>query len=255
MKILLCVLPLLCPLLSGQSRFNGTWEMKMDTIQLSGPPEEYLLQNGKYHCLTCAPRVDVAMNGADQNTTGHANFNTISIRIVNANSVEFIQKKDGKLTFTCTETVSSDGKTMVEDFSETPTSRSITGQATFVRLASGPPGSHALSGSWQMQTIRNVSKSGPISTYEAVVNGMRISGGGPAYEAQFDGKDYPAGVPGRSVSLKLIDENTIEQTEKQHGKIVRTARMTVSKDGHSMKVESTDQQRGGRMTYSAEKKP
>jgi hypothetical protein len=52
MKILLCVLPLLCPLLSAQSRFNGTWEMKMDTIRLSGPPEEYLLQNGMYHCLS-----------------------------------------------------------------------------------------------------------------------------------------------------------------------------------------------------------
>jgi hypothetical protein len=49
--------------LPGQSLFNGTWEMKMDTLQLSGPPEEYLLVKGTYHCETCVPKVDVETDG------------------------------------------------------------------------------------------------------------------------------------------------------------------------------------------------
>jgi len=80
-----------------------------------------------------------------------------------------------------------------------------------------------------MRTIRNISSAGPATTYQAIKNGLRISGDGLAYEARFDGGEYPTGAPGRTVSLKLIDENTIEQTEKLDGKIVRTARMTVSK--------------------------
>ena len=243
------------PALFAQSRFDGTWEMKMDTIQLWGPPEEYLLQNGMYHCLTCAPRVDVAMDGKDQPVTGHPNFDTIAIRVVHANSVEFIQKRAGKPNFTCTETASSDGKTMVEEFSEMPTSERVTGHATFTRVASGPPGSHALSGSWQMRTIRNVSSTGPLSAYQVIENGMRISGGGPPHEAKFDGKDYAVGALGHTVSLKLVDENTIERTDKQDGKVVGITRMVVSQDGKSMRVESSDKLRGGGMSYTAEKRP
>ena len=95
MKFLYIAFLMAPSLLFGQSRFEGAWEMKMDTIELSGPPEEYLLQSGMYHSLTCAARVDVETDGKDQKVSGHANFDTIAIRIVDANSAEFIQKKDG----------------------------------------------------------------------------------------------------------------------------------------------------------------
>jgi hypothetical protein len=32
----------------AQSRFAGTWEMKMDTLQFSSPPEDYLFADGMY---------------------------------------------------------------------------------------------------------------------------------------------------------------------------------------------------------------
>ena len=41
------------PLLA-QTRFDGTWMMKMDTLQFSGTPEEYLVDQGLYRCLSCA---------------------------------------------------------------------------------------------------------------------------------------------------------------------------------------------------------
>lgn len=243
--------------LFAQSRFDGTWEMKMETIQLSGPPEEYLLQGGMYHCLTCVPKVDVKANGADQKVTGHPYFDTISVRILDASSVEFLNKKDAKPTFMATETVSPDGKTMVEEFSEPPTSQKVTGHATFIRVSSGPPGSHALSGSWEMRTIRNVGSVGPTTIYQSTKDGLKESTGSTSFDAKFDGRDYPViGDPAKgTVSLKRIDENTIEETDKQDGKVIRVTRMTVSRDGKSMKVESTSTQRGkeSTMTYTAEK--
>jgi hypothetical protein len=82
--------------LSAQSRFEGTWEMTMKTIELSGPPEEYLLENGMYHCITGVLRVDVEMNGKVQHVTGHANFDALAVRVVDANSVAFTQMRGGR---------------------------------------------------------------------------------------------------------------------------------------------------------------
>jgi hypothetical protein len=53
--------------------------------------------------------------------------------------------------------------------------------------------------------------------------------------------------------VRRIGEDTIEQTEKQEGKVIRITRLTVSQDGKSMKIETTAQ-RGATMTYIAEKR-
>jgi hypothetical protein len=58
------------------------------------------------------------------------------------------------------------------------------------------------------------------------------------YSAKFDGKDYP--YPGwadiDTVSLKRIDANTIEATEKLDGKVALTSKNVISKDGKSMTI-------------------
>jgi hypothetical protein len=52
------------------------------------------------------------------------------------------------------------------------------------------------------------------------------------YSAKFDGKDYPAKTPyGDTVSLKRIDANTIESTNKKDGKVTVTVTTVISKDG------------------------
>lgn len=258
MKNLLVMLLLAPSILFAQSRFDGTWEMKVDTIQFSDSPGEYLLDKGMYHCSTCIPTVDVKADGNDQKVTGQANFDTLSVRVVDSSSVEFTFKKEGRPTFACTETVSPDGNSMVEEFTETPTSRQVTGHATFTRANKGPIGSHALSGLWQMRTVKNVSSIGPTTTYHSTKDGLKVSAGPQNFEAKFDGRDYPVREePDHTVSLKRVDDDTIEQTEKRGGKIFRITRMTISGDGKSMKVEATDKkaEKGTTMTYTAEKRP
>lgn len=55
----------------AQTRFDGTWKMRMDTLRFSGPPEEYLIANAVYQCLSCVPKVDVKADGTDQSAAGH----------------------------------------------------------------------------------------------------------------------------------------------------------------------------------------
>jgi hypothetical protein len=148
--------------------------MKMDTLEFSGAPEEYLLENGMYHCLSCTPKVDVRTDGSDQKIVGHA-YDTFAVPVLDANSVEFTSKKAGKSIFVAMETVSPDGQTMTEDFTNTTEAQPVSGKANFTRVRKRPPGAHALSGSWSMQTVKNDSREGPLSTYESTKDGMKWS--------------------------------------------------------------------------------
>src|SRR5207302_505518 len=108
----------------------------------------------------------VKADGSEQNATGQTTFDTISVRVVNNVSVEVGLKKGAKPIYTCTETVSQDGNAMTQDFTETTGSQHVMAQATLTRVSNGPAGSHALSGAWQMKTIRNFSNAGPAIIYE-----------------------------------------------------------------------------------------
>jgi len=251
------LLLLVSPCLLAQTRFDGTWRMKMSTLQFFGASEEYLIADGMYHCLTCIPKVDVKADGADYKVSGHdVYYDTIAARVLDAQSLDFTFKKDGKLVATSKETVAADGKTMVEEFRNALQTDPVTGKAGFVRLTAGPAGSHSLSGKWQMRTIKNDTEAGTLTTYRSIPNGLKIISGRESYQAKFDGKDYPVGNDLHStVSLTLIDENTFEETDKRDGKVLTVSRMTVSKDSTIMTIESTDKQRGGTMTYTAEKVP
>jgi hypothetical protein len=53
---------------------------------------------------------------------------------------------------------------------------------------------------------------------------------GVSYSAKFDGKDYPyKGDPGiTTVSLKRIDDRHVQESDKENGKTVVVADMTVA---------------------------
>ena len=243
--------------LFAQARFEGTWRMKMETLEFSGTPEDYLISHNMYHCVSCVPRVDVKTDGADHSVTGHeAYYDTIAVRILDDRSLDFTFKKKGKLVATSKETVASDGKTMIEEFRNASEGDPVIGKANFIRVADGPAGSHALSGKWQMRTVKNDTEAGTLTTYRVIPGGLRIISGREAYDVKFDGKDHPAGKDLHStISLTLIDESTVEETDKHDGKVFTVSRMTVSGNGATMKVQSLDKQRGGTMTYTAEKVP
>jgi hypothetical protein len=56
------------------------------------------------------------------------------------------------------------------------------------------------------------------------------------------------------VSLKKIDANTLEETDKRNGKIVATAGITVSADGKKMTYVSHDKERDRTSTFVLNKK-
>lgn len=256
MKKLLALLLFAPSMLLAQSPFDGTWMTKLDTAQFPKKPDKYLIDNGTYHCLTCVPKVEAKADGTDQKVTGHPYYDTVAIHIVDANSVEVTEKKDGKTVYTEADTVSSDGNTMSTKFTDSTEAKPVTGDLTYTRVDKAPTGAHAMSGSWRMQKVNSVSNNGLTVTYQGTADGLKWSDpNGASYDARFDGKDYPIqGDPGHTmVSLKRIGDDTIEETDKRNGKVVGVNRMTVSKDGKSIKVEYNDKEHGTTTTFIMEK--
>ena len=120
------------------------------------------------------------------------------------------------------------------------------------RVAKGPPGSHAISGSWRGEKLQDFSEDAMILAYKSTGDGLSMKAGtGESYDAKFDGKDYPfKGDPGvTSVSLKKIDANTVEETDKRDGRIISVSRITILPDGKTMKIDVDDKLHGTTSSY------
>ena len=87
-----------------------------------------------YHCVTCAPRVDVKADGTDQKVTGHY-FDTIAVRVIDP-AIGRIHSKEWTVRSLSEfiETVSPDNQTMTEDFTNTMGAETVAGNAGFVRV-------------------------------------------------------------------------------------------------------------------------
>jgi hypothetical protein len=93
-------------------------------------------------------------------------------------------------------------------------------------------------------------------TYKATEDGLSMTDPlGDSYTAKFDGKDYPyKGDPGTtSVSLKKIDANTIEETDKRDGKVISVTRITVAPDGKTMTLNFDDKLHNSNAKWTAQK--
>lgn len=247
---------LLLPLFAwAQSPFDGTWKVNLGSAQFSEKPDTVTLQNGEYTCSTCIPKIAVKADGADHKVPGAKGYDTIAVKQVDDKTIQSTRKKDGKIVGESTETVSADGKALTIDFKDyPPQGQPVTGKVVATRVSAGPAGAHAISGSWRTAKVENISEQGLTFSFKSTADGLSMNQPtGESYDAKFDGKDYPvkSDRAGGTISLKKVNDNTIQETYKQDGKPVNVNEMTVQ--GNTMKVVSKDTRRGTTMTFTAEK--
>lgn len=250
-----CLIPSLA---MAQSAFDGTWKIDLHRVQMPKKPDVILLQNDMYQCKTCSPAISVKADGEDHNVTGHPYFDMIAIKVVDDHTVQETAKKAGKVVSTSTTTVAADGKTASFDFTDSSNSNAepVTGSGTMTRVAKGPAGSHAISGSWRTTTVNNVSDNGLTMTYKVEGDSLHMSSPtGQSYSAKMDGTEAPyMGDPGTtSVSVKQLAKNILQETDKRDGKVISVAKMTVAADGKSMTIAVEDKLHGSSMSFVAVK--
>jgi hypothetical protein len=247
LSFLVMLSALLVPTLAAaQSAFDGTWKIDMNKVDFSKKADVFLLQNGMYACKTCTPPYEIKADGTDQSVSGHPYYDTVAIKVLNDHSIEETDKKGGKVVSTSTTTVSSDGDTVMFTFSDSSNTNGgppVTGKGEATRVAKGPAGSNAISGSWRTTKIEGLSDNATVWSYKVSSDEITMTTPtGQSYTAKLDGTDAPMkGDPGvSSVSVKMIGKNTLEETDKRNGKVIAVFKMTAAADGKTAKASVDD---------------
>ena len=122
----------------------------------------------------------------------------------------------------------------------------------FMGFALSAQAADPLVGTWKLNVAKSTYSPGPApksitAKIEAAGKGEKLTADGVRgddtpirveYTAQYDGKDYPiSGSPmADTVSLKRLDANTTERTDKKGGKVVQTLTRKLSSDGKTLTV-------------------
>jgi hypothetical protein len=244
--------------LAADSPFSGTWKVNLASAKADPKPQTWTLLNGRYHCATCVPVMDIKADGSDQPTPGDPTADTVAVKAASPAIIELIYKKAGKIASNEKRTVSADGRMLTVEFTGYPeTSKEpVTGKVSLSRTAAPPAGAHAVSGSWRTEKFDTISDNGLTFTIEGTADGLAMSSPtGIMYDAKFDGNDYPLkGDPTIDmVSLKKVSDREVIETDKRGGKIITVSTMTVSADGKTLSMKNEDKEHGTTMTFTATK--
>lgn len=240
----------------ARKAFDGTWRVNMGSGEVKGN-DRYALQGGVYHCYSCAPELVVKADGMPHKVTDHPYYDTATVKEVNDHTVEISTEKDGKPAGTNKMTASEDGKTLTSEGSFTADNGQHASMTTiYDRVGSAPASGNKISGTWHQRKLENATENVMRITFKVSGDGVAMNDPmGDAYDAKFDGKDYSfKGDPGiTSVSLKKIDENTIEESDKRDGQVITVSRMTVGADGKTIKIAVDDKLHKQTGNWTAEK--
>ena len=255
----LALAALLIPAAAAQSAFDGTWKINMNNANFPEKPDVFVLQNGTYDCKTCVPSFSIKADGTDQPVSGHPYYDRVAITVVNDHQIQETDKKDGKTVGTSTTTVSPDGNTVTFEFSDSSNTNGgppVTGKGESTRVAKGPEGSHAISGSWRTTKMESLSDNATVWSYK--VNGNEITMtnmSGQTYTAALNGPEAPMkGDPGiTSVIVKMKGKDTLVETDRRGDKVISIFKMTVAGDGKTAKASYDDKLQDRSMDFDLTK--
>jgi len=240
---------------AGSSTFDGTWKAKPDSMQTTGKPNVTQLVNGEYTCASCDPPYTVKADGEFHETKGNPYHDSVAVKVLSPMSVEIMNRLAGKVTYEETDEVAADGASIRGKFTDHTGTKAATGSFTSKRVAAGPPGSHAISGSWQQDALTGGNEALLTVTYAMTADGFSMHWNGQSYDAKFDGKEYPiTGDPSHTtVTLKRIDAHTVLETDHRLGKATDEVRLAVAADGKTISGEDKDLAHGQTTTYTLER--
>jgi hypothetical protein len=237
------------------SAFDGTWMARLDSIKVSGKPDVYVVADGNYSCPSCSPPLKVPADGAWHKVTGHDYYDEIMVKVLSPQSVETTQRLAGKTAGVNTMEVSADGKTLSGKFVGYQGDQPVKGSYTEKRVAAGPAGAHAISGSWLQDQMSDANDAMRAVSYAMTPAEFSMHSNGQSYSAKFDGKQYPvAGDPGHTmVTLKKLDDRTVMETDSRKGKIVDEVRLAVAADGKTLDLTDKDIAHGQTVSITMDK--
>jgi hypothetical protein len=217
--------------------FTGKW--RLDPAQTQLPPDTMKVQSAggnKYTFIFVEPNSEtIAVDGTDQPGIFHT---TLSVTVQGPRVWKVVRKNDGHTLLTGIWTLSDDGATLHDDYTEYRTSDSTFSVDYLYKRTAGDSG---FPGTWQ-STSATVKSPYEIQIQPYATGGLSIVDPveGATKSVKFDGQDYPGAGPnadpdtvfsGRRVSGQLL-----ELTDKYKGKVRDTEDFQLSPDLKTLTV-------------------
>ena len=241
--------------------FDGTWRPNYEPPGPEEEPEVLSVADGIFECGSCHPPYRVAADGQEHAVHGNPRFDTIAITVVDDRTVHQVGRRGGAVVFESTTVVAADGNsstetrmaaTMVDGvlvpIMTAPTDGSGSGprpvqfRMSAARVGSVTPGAHLLSGIWRV-VERDLLNHEEDTTYRIADGLLTMSDRmGRSFTARLDGAVSPYHGDSRftGVSVRLIDERTIEESNLSGSTVVQVTRWQVGSDGKTMHVRFDD---------------
>lgn len=210
--------------------FVGKWKVNPSKSKLNDEMKVEVAGANRYTFTFAPGAVDtVVVDGTDQPALQGT---TLSVTVKGPNSWEVVRKMKGRTLLTGYWTLSEDGKTLNDAYTEyAPDGSPSSIPYVYERTA----GSSGFPGTWDSESEKV--KAGiqlEIQPYEA--DGLSLNG--PDAEInkkmKFDGNDYPdpdpSGDPGSASSGRRVNERSLEITDKFKDKITGTRQIELSTD-------------------------
>ena len=243
----------------ADSPFDGTWKGNPASATLDVKPDEFGIVGGTYSCMTCLPPFSVKADGAFHPVKDKPYWDELAVRVVDDHGVAYQYRKGGKVVAETTQTVSPDGRTLLNVSSNTNNAAGtkIDYRSTQLRVGAPVAGAHLISGAWKVDPgASQVSDSGVTLT-------LKVDGGmlhltsplGETLDARIGGAYAPnVGDPGKTMTkVAMPAPNRLVMTDMRGGKVVQIATYTVAADGRTMTSEWHDPRDGSKGTFKIAK--
>src|SRR5258708_1436762 len=233
---------------AADNPFVGKWKVSASKSMINDEMKVEVAGANRYTFTFGPGQVDtITADGSDQPALSGT---TLSVTVKGPNSWEVIRKNKGRTLLTAQWTLSEDGKTLSDAFTQylpdgttlfsqpLPNGSTLFLPYVYERTA----GNSGFLGTWDSESAKvRAGIELQIQPYEGDGPSFKRSDEEMAKMIKFDGNDYPdldpkGGDKGTAYSGRRVNERGLESTEKSKGKITGTRQVELSRDLKSLTV-------------------
>jgi hypothetical protein len=234
---------------------SGTWAADLTSVKWEGKPDEFTIKDGTYSCATCIPPLTTPADGQFHAVADRPYFDSMSVKVVDARTVDFQRRKGDKEIGRTNWQVSEDGNTLTVNWVDKTTTPAAEGTTTLKRAGPAPAGAHAVSGQWKPEQVQTMTADAAKVTFTITGNTVKMNRLSESYTAELGGPAVPieGDAGGTTVAVAREGTNGLRETFTRGGKEVSIITTVPSADGKSATITDTDPRDGSKATWTANK--
>jgi hypothetical protein len=204
---------------------DGTYKADVATAKLSTKPDVFTLKNGQYDCTSCTPPYKITADGAPHPVAGRDYWDAASVKVVDANTLEFTRYRKGTAIGTSKAALSTDGQmlTYTTTSSDNAEGKAVTNVLKSKRIGPAPAGTHATSGTW-VAVNEGAQMAAEAITATISMKGDTVTQSFPTgehYEAKLGGPQVPLVGDKAGTTIAVVKEGAgFKETDFVGGKAV-----------------------------------